>query len=151
MSAMPLRDVFPYYAISAPTTRPLCIIGAECAHVHRARHQVAVASNLAAERILESLSNRILDLDAQIQQKSVTFADTIDFINSKKNVATVSKTNSDVKRFKEWLLSDEEERPLEEIPAGELDVLLSRFILTHRNIKTNKELEPTNPGYDCIN
>ena len=98
---------------------------------------------MAAERILESLSNRILDLDAQIHQKSVTFADTIDFINSKKNVSTLSKTKSDVKRFKEWLLSDEEERPLEEIPAGELDVLLSRFILTLRNIKTNKELEPT--------
>ena len=124
-----------------PTTRPIRIIGAECTRVHCERHQEAVSSNMAAEINLESLSNRILDLDAQIQQKGVMFVDTIEFIKLKKNAATVSWTR-DVKRAREWLLSDEEERPVEKIPAGELDVLLFRFIVTLRNIKTNKELEP---------
>ena len=110
--------------------------------MHFARHQEAVSSNMATEINLESLSNIILDLDAQIQQKGVMFVDTIEFIKSKKNAATVSWTKIDVKRVREWLLSDEEERPVEKIPAGELDVLLFRFILTLRNIKTNKELEP---------
>jgi len=125
-----------------PTTRPIRIIGAECTRVHCARHQEAVSSNMAAEIILESLLNGILDLYAHIQQKGVMFEDTIEFFKSKKNAATVSWTKMDVKRVKVWLLSDEEERPVEEICAGELDVLLFRFILTLRNIKTNKELEP---------
>ena len=107
----------------------------------------------AAERTLESLSNRLLDLDGIIAEREmnmnhVTEEETHSFIESKKNKATVKKTDSDVKKVKEWLFEDGEIRDLEEIPPKELAVLLSRFLLSTKknkptSIKDSDQFEPS--------
>ena len=42
--------------------------------------------------------------------------DTVDFINSMKNVNTVRKTTGDLNFFKKWMEKNNELRNLEEIP-----------------------------------
>ncbi|XP_060594430.1 uncharacterized protein LOC132748809 [Ruditapes philippinarum] len=99
----------------------------------------------SGEKTLESIANRIMDLDHIIDRnkRNVTFEDTINFVNSKKNSSTVSKTRSDIKKFREWLKIDGEDRDIENIDPKELDMYLSRFILTVRNTKNDEELEPS--------
>ena len=49
----------------------------------------------AGEEMLESLLNRLLNLDGDIRD-NIGYENTTMFVNSKTNVATVSKTKSDV-------------------------------------------------------
>jgi hypothetical protein len=60
----------------------------------------------SGEKTLESIANRIMDLDHIIDRnkRNVTFEDTINFVNSKKNSSTVSKTRSDIKKFRDRTL-----------------------------------------------
>ncbi|XP_060580060.1 uncharacterized protein KIAA1958-like [Ruditapes philippinarum] len=95
---------------------------------------------MAGERVLESLSNKLLDLDAKIR---VSEQDTYDFIESKKNESTKKKTKSDIGRFIDWLSAEEETRAVETIPPTDLDMYISRYLLTVKNSKTGKELEPS--------
>lgn len=98
---------------------------------------------MAADRVLQSLSDRILELDGQIRDRAITYEDTVNFVNSKKNAATSMKTKSDLKKVNEWLRSDGESREIENIEPEQLDIYLSRLLLSIRNTKTDKELEPT--------
>ena len=101
---------------------------------------------MAGERILASLSDRLLTLDRVIEaneKKRVSAEDTLAFIESKKNAATLKKTKSDVKRFRGWLLEESETREIETIPPRELDMLIARFLMTIKNNRTLGELEPS--------
>ncbi|KAH3706285.1 hypothetical protein DPMN_065670 [Dreissena polymorpha] len=69
----------------------------------------------ATEKTLEALANRIMDLDYIIEKNhdkhvSVTAEDTYSFVESKKNSNTKKKTNSDVKRLKDWLGREDQEQ-----------------------------------------
>jgi hypothetical protein len=100
---------------------------------------------MAAEKTIASLANRLLDLDHCIEQEKRRF--TVEeaelFIETKKNKNTRIKTTSDVRKFREWLNEDRENRELHAIPSRELDVYLSRFLLSVRKNKGNGEFEPT--------
>ena len=95
----------------------------------------------AGEEMLESLLNRLLNLDGDIRD-NIGYENTIIFVNSKTNVATVSKTKSDIKRFREWLQRDGVDCDIETVEQKELDEYLPRFVLSVRNTKTNKEFGP---------
>ena len=85
---------------------------------------------MAGERILASLSDRLLTLDRVIdanEKKRVSAEDTLAFIESKKNAATLKKTKIDVNRLRGWLLEESETREIETIPPRELDMLIARF------------------------
>ena len=81
-------------------------------------------------------------IEDKSKQKRVTEDDTFAFVESKRNENTKKKTNSDVNRFKEWLCQDGQNSNFEEMPAKELDMCISRYFLTVKNQKTNKDLEP---------
>jgi hypothetical protein len=59
----------------------------------------------SVKKTLQSIANRIMDLDHIIERnkRNVTFENTINFVNFKKNSSTVSKTKNDLKKFREWL------------------------------------------------
>lgn len=94
---------------------------------------------------METLANRLLDLDDKIRQQHRRFSleETEEFIQNKKNINTKSKTKSDIKKFREWLTGDDESRELKEIPPKELDLYISRFLLSVRKTKDNGEYEPS--------
>ena len=97
-----------------------------------------------AERTLEQLSNRLLDLDSLIQARDhqhATEEETREFVEKMKNPATVRKTKSDIKKFTDFLAVEQETRPFETIPPKELDMHLARFFLSVK--KGNRsECEP---------
>ena len=57
---------------------------------------------MAAEKTLESLSNRLLELESIISPANHEI-DTKEFVESMKNKNTKKKMKSDVNRVKEWL------------------------------------------------
>ena len=65
----------------------------------------------------------------QDKHKVVTLEDTEHFIKDNSNKNTCTKTNSDLKMFYEWALSNGKMRMIEDIPFPELDGLLARFYL----------------------
>ena len=88
-----------------------------------------------AERTLEILSNRLLDLDSLIQERDhhhATEEETREFVGKMKNQATVRKTKSDIKKFTDFLALEQETRPIETIPPKELDIYLERLFLSVR-------------------
>ena len=71
-----------------------------------------------AERTLKSLADRIMALDDAIDKRNIAITpeETHDYnVNSMKKKNTVSKTKSDMKRVKDWLFTNGEERKLFEI------------------------------------
>ena len=102
-----------------------------------------------AENILQSLSNRLLSLDGMIERQSthrnVSEDDTHMFVESMINNNTKTKTNSDVKRFKDWLVQDGKNEEIENISPQELDTYLARFFLSIRK-RDNTEYEPGTIG-----
>jgi hypothetical protein len=100
---------------------------------------------MAAERTLESLANRLLALDQQIDNNRtphISTEEALAFVESKKNPNTKSKTKSDIGKFTKWLREDGEVRQIEDIPPKELDIFFSRFLLSTRKEKNNEEFEP---------
>jgi len=93
----------------------------------------------AGERMLESIANRLLDLNGRIARENSTRneEDTRQVVESIKNVNTNHKTNSDVNRVTEWFQSKDKFRELYDIPSQELNQLLARLFLNIR--KTNGE------------
>jgi hypothetical protein len=100
---------------------------------------------MAAESTLESLANRLLDLDQQIAnggRSHISAEEALAFVESKKNPNTKSKTKSDIGKFTKWIREDGEDRNIEDIPPKELDIFFSRFLLSARKEKSNDEFEP---------
>ena len=62
--------------------------------------------------------------------KEVSLEDTDRFLVENTNKNTKNKTQSDTRLFTDWILENQENRKLEEIPASELDMLLARFYLS---------------------
>lgn len=102
------------------------------------------------ERMLNSLSNRILELDGIIERQrhgpSGDAAlnipdDTQDFINGMKNENTSRKTDGNVKKLKKWLETKGEHRDVFEIPAPDLNIYLARFFMTIKQ-DNGQEYEP---------
>lgn len=92
------------------------------------------------ERTLENLANRLLQLDSAIEKNEhFTEAQARQFIEAKKNKATVTKTRSDMKKVNDWLNDDGETRQIKDIPPKELDILLSRFLLSVKKTKLSAE------------
>jgi hypothetical protein len=90
-----------------------------------------------AERVLESLSNRILELDALSDQNMNTH----DFVQQMKNENTKRKTKSDVNKFKKWLKEQALSEDFENMEPNQLDLELARFFLNVRR-SDNNEFEP---------
>ncbi|KAJ8300406.1 hypothetical protein KUTeg_021925, partial [Tegillarca granosa] len=99
------------------------------------------------ERMLNSSSNRILELDGIIERQrhgpSGDAAlnipeDTQDFINGMKNENTSRKTDGNVKK---WLETKGEHRDVFEIPAPDLNIYLARFFMTIKQ-DNGQEYEP---------
>ena len=51
-------------------------------------------------------------------------------IKSAESKTTNYKTQSDIRKFKSYIPSDGDDREIEYIPADELDILISRFLIT---------------------
>ena len=67
---------------------------------------------------------------------------TEEFVLSMRNPNTVRKTQSDVKKFSDFLQKElEETRAIEQISASQLDVYLARFFMTARK-HDGDEYEP---------
>ena len=102
---------------------------------------------MAAEKTLEALSNRLLELDSAIEERNnsrfreVSDSETYEFVESMKNQNTQMKTHSDLKKIHSWLESIGEQRKVESIPSKELDLYLARFFLSVKK-KNDKEYEP---------
>ena len=89
-----------------------------------------------AERTLKSLADRLMALDDAIDRRNIAITpeETHDYVNSMTNKNTVSKTKSDMKRVKDWLVTNGEGQEIFEIAPNELNMLLAHmFWDTQRN------------------
>ena len=68
--------------------------------------------------------------------------DITNFIESASSKNTAEKTESDIRRIREYLRKENETRPIEVIPSNELDLLLSRFFMNAKT-RQGKEYEPS--------
>ena len=77
-------------------------------------------------------------------ERFVTFnlQDVEDFNEKEENVNTKRKTNNDLSLIQLFLTAEKETRPIEEISPRELDLYLSRFLISVRK-KNGEEYEPT--------
>ena len=66
----------------------------------------------------------------------------LNVIKSAESKTTNYKTQSDIRKFKSFIRSDGDDREIEHIPDDELDILISRFLIT---VKSNQgeDYEPT--------
>ena len=90
------------------------------------------------ERELERLSNRMLDLDGQTEERNRRFREisierSHTFVDDIKNRNTKRKTASDVNLLHSWMSEKlRDNRKAEFIPPSELDSILARFFLSIR-------------------
>ncbi|KAJ8309919.1 hypothetical protein KUTeg_011784, partial [Tegillarca granosa] len=89
---------------------------------------------------MDELASDILQLDYLIERRNAERA-TEDFVKSMKNPNTVRKTTSDIKKFTNWLKSQNEQRELHEMQKQELDRYLARFFMTAKKVN-GEEFEP---------
>ncbi|VDI49717.1 Hypothetical predicted protein [Mytilus galloprovincialis] len=94
-----------------------------------------------AQGVVATEEEEILPQVSNTRYKSVTLEDTDTFLQNNKNKNTTYKTNSDLKMFYDWCRSNGNLRLVEDVPAEELDVLLSRFYIGVRR-KDGEEYEP---------
>ena len=73
---------------------------------------------------------------------SITDSDVNTFLEGEANKNTQRKTQSDIALVNAFLLAENENRRLEDLPPADLDAYLSRFLLSVRK-KSGKEYEPT--------
>ena len=79
---------------------------------------------MAAERTLKSLSDKLLELDANIRERNQQM-DTYSFVESMKNSNTKKKTKYDISRLQTWFQSVGENREVLDIPANTKCYLLN--------------------------
>ncbi|XP_071139212.1 uncharacterized protein KIAA1958-like [Mytilus edulis] len=94
-----------------------------------------------AQEVVATEEEEVLPQVSNTRYKSVTLEDTDKFLQNNKNKNTTYKTNSDLKMFYDWCRSNGNLRLVEDVPAEELDVLLSRFYIGVRR-KDGEEFEP---------
>ncbi|CAG2238265.1 unnamed protein product [Mytilus edulis] len=94
-----------------------------------------------AQGVVATEEEEVLPQVSNTRYKSVTLEDTDKFLQNNKNKNTTYKTNSDLKMFYDWCRSNGNLRLVEDVPAEELDVLLSRFYIGVRR-KDGEEYEP---------
>ncbi|VDI81549.1 Hypothetical predicted protein [Mytilus galloprovincialis] len=82
------------------------------------------------ERVMNDLSEDILQLEDIINSRDKEREATNAFLAEMLNGNPVRKTKSDVGKFKTWLNQQNEEREVESIPSPELDLFLARFFMT---------------------
>lgn len=82
-----------------------------------------------AQGVVATEEEEVLPQVSNTRYKSVTLEDTDKFLQNNKNKNTTYKTNSDLKMFYDWCRSNGNLRLVEDVPAEELDVLLSRFYI----------------------
>ena len=79
-----------------------------------------------AERAIQSLADRLLDLDGQIADNEIR-QNTHEFVESMKNQNTKSKTKSDMNIVRKWCESVNETRELFDIPTAELHCIKIKY------------------------
>ena len=57
-----------------------------------------------------------------------------DYIDSKKNPETVKKMKREVAAFQKWLQGRQENRPIEQIEPGTLNILLGLYLISAKNM-----------------
>lgn len=67
--------------------------------------------------------------------------DTHVFVESMENESTKRKARSDMQRVKDWMVSVDEHRQIQDIPSSELNLLLARMFLNLRKVN-GSEYEP---------
>ena len=77
----------------------------------------------------EEVLPQVSDTESNTRYKPVTLEDTDKFLMDNRNKNTTYKTNSDLRMFYDWCRSNGELRLIEDVPAEELDTLLSRFYI----------------------
>ena len=65
-----------------------------------------------------------------------------DYIDSKKNPETVKKTKREVATLQKWLQGQQEDRPIEDIEPGTLNILLGLYLISTKK-KDGGDYEPT--------
>ena len=81
-----------------------------------------------SERVMNSLANRIFELDNMSTMSTTTH----DFVDKMRNVSTKNVTDSHMRLFVKWLYSNGETRTPEQIESKQLDMYLAHFTLTVR-------------------
>lgn len=106
---------------------------------------MASTKRVQGEKVLESLSNRLLQLDSIIEKENrhrqVTEEDTKEFINSMKNKNTVRKTTGDMLILTDWLKEQGVFQSVETLDPDSLDNLLAKFFMSVRK-EDKSEYEP---------
>jgi len=89
-----------------------------------------------AEKVIQSLANRILELENMVQTRSdkdprfvaVNDKDTFDLTEAQQNANTRRMTDCNIKLFVSWLQQMNEMGRPDEISPKELDVYIAKFI-----------------------
>ena len=105
--------------------------------------------------LIESLADRILDLENEIDKENVRFVsvsvgDTSNFVNSQKNKNTSRMTQCHMKLFTSWLkdLKNELRKP-EEIEPRMLDMYIAQFLLgVRKDTSENISLDDPRRQYE---
>jgi hypothetical protein len=84
---------------------------------------------MSAEVVIDSLTNRILELEHQSIDNDYA---TRQFVSNMKNRNTQVLTESHIRLFRNWLAAKSESRAPEHIDPKQLDIYLAQFTLTIR-------------------
>jgi hypothetical protein len=89
-------------------------------------------------QVIDSLADRILDLERFIEIDEST---TYDVVEQQKNANTKKMTESHTRLFNSFLISKNENRKIEEIPPKDLDLFLAQFFLGVRKPSSSDDIE----------
>ena len=98
-----------------------------------------------ADKVIDSLANRILELEDYSLRPTTRFAsvnegDTQEFVTANKNKNTSKATDTHIRLFQSWLFTTQNEnRPVQDIPVDKLDTCLAQFFLSVRKSKRNTD------------
>jgi hypothetical protein len=103
-----------------------------------------------SERVIDSLSDRILDLDYEAAQRFLPDDDTSthQFVDQMRNASTKNVTSSHTRLFSKWLRTRGENRAPEDIDAKQLDMYLAHFTLTVRKEGSGDDINNVSRQYE---
>jgi len=115
-----------------------------------------MSANSRSENVINSLVNRIIDLEADIRHENadtsrflpVTQQQTTDFVQQLENESTKRITASHCRLLVEWLKTRGEIRPPEDIEPMQLDSYLAEFFLSVRKHDDSKPLNDPDRQYE---
>jgi hypothetical protein len=98
--------------------------------------------------VIESLVNRILDLEGDNRFVDITSEDTVNMVKLQTNKNTAKVTESHVRLFREWLATKNELCEISQIEPQNLDLYLAQFFLSVRKPGTSDDLNALDRQYE---